>query len=402
MLEAKVIELKKKISELYNLYLNSDNKKEYITKLGKMFNIPIFDVLANNYRIVSIDIDNLSIVIEDIRHNIIYNASYTSDLVNYKGNVIRFIEVTEIDSKKYLKRIYHIGDERPIISNMVFEKYGEVLEFIKEESHDENTFLDNGKKLTIRYLVNNDGNYVPLLTRMDKRNNEDSFERIYTYDGIDYNCDGILIDKSIYVEDGNMVYIVDDFATKTPLAYLKGICFENTQIDIDKYKVNGINLNTYESLANDKTNSAIIFRGVVEDELCLLEIYKNDECINIKYHKRNNVIESDNDFEVLFENTEFPILNKGKINVLEIDLIINELKRDLFINMVVNELTRFSKKIYIKDKMIEEEYDPLSPGLLLDKEFDIIADVVSKNEEGYMSFIRNEFNIIANINGKNK
>ena len=70
--------------------------------------------------------------------------------------------------------------------------------------------------------------------------------------------------------------------------------------------------------------------------------------------------------------------------------------------MVVNELTRFSKKIYIKDKMIEEEYDPLSPGLLLDKEFDIIADVVSKNEEGYMSFIRNEFNIIANINGKNK
>lgn len=103
MLEEKIIELKESINRLYNLYLESDNKKEYITKLAKIFNIPIYEVLANNYRISSIDIDNLSITIEDVRYNITYNATYTSnlDLFRFSGNIIRFVEVTEVDSKKY-------------------------------------------------------------------------------------------------------------------------------------------------------------------------------------------------------------------------------------------------------------------------------------------------------------
>jgi len=404
MYESKINEIKKIIWELYNSYLKSDNKKEYITKLGKLFNIPIFDVLAVNYKIVSIDIENLSIVIEDIRYGITYNASYTSncDLFEFSGNVIRFIEVIEVDSEKYIKNVYHIGEDKPVISQMIFERDGQVLEFIKEESNDENTFLDNGKKLMIRYLEKDNEVYMPLLTRIEKRIGDDSFERIFTYDGVNYNSEGNLVDKSIYVVNNDMVYIIDDNISNTPIGYLKGICFENTHIDINRYKVNGINLDEFDELINKNTLSAIIFKGIFEDELCIYEIYKNNECINIKYYKHNNVIDNVENIEVHSENIELPILNSGKISVLEIDLIMNALKNDGFINIVINELNRFVKKICIKDRFIEEVYDPLSPRLLLDKDFEFIASVIEKNKDAYIKLISDEFRMISGLNNKKK
>lgn len=251
-------------------------------------------------------------------------------------------------------------------------------------------------------MVNSDGKCEQKFTRIYKRNNDDSFERIYTYDGIDYNSEGYLIDKSIYVDDKNMIYVVDELITNVPIMDIKGICFENTQIDISQYRVKGINLYEYEGLIDNNTVSAIIFNGVVEDQVSLLEIYKNDECINIKYHKNNIIIGSDNNVEVLFENIEIPITNEGKISVLEINSIIKELKKDTFINVVIGELNRFSKKIYIKDRLMEEEYNPLSPKILLDKDFDIIADIIEKNKDGYIRLISEEFNLIAKTNIKKR
>lgn len=393
MLEEKIVDLKEKISYLYNMYLECDNKREYITKLTKIFNITIFEVLANNYKILSVDIDNLSIVIEDIRYKIVYNSSY---VFNSKGI---FIETIETGNERYLKRVYSVDKDKLLTEHMIFEKDVKVLEFIKEYGINN---LNDKKKLTIRYSVNNNGVYHPLLTKIYECNNNDSFERIYTYNGMDYNNVGNLVDKSMYVDDSNMVYIVDDLAIKTPILYLKGICFENTQIDITKYKVNGMNLYEYEDITNGKTTSAIVFKGVVDNEFCLLEIYKNSELINIKYHKENNLIENDKDMQVLFESIEIPILKKGKISVLEIYSIIKELKKDMFINIVVNELNNFSEKIYIKDKLMMEEFDPLSPKLLLSKDFYVILDAISRGKDGYFNLIDSQFEALAIPNERNK
>ena len=51
------------------------------------------------------------------------------------------------------------------------------------------------------------------------------------------------------------------------------------------------------------------------------------------------ILTDENNFdfsEVYSENIELPILNSGKISVLEINLIVNALKNDGFINTVIN------------------------------------------------------------------
>lgn len=409
MYNQKIDELEKILGEIYSGYLDEGTRKESILQLGKLFNIDIHEERIKDYDIVSIDIDNLCIEISDKRYGVVFKSSYTSccDLLDYYGCRVRFIVVEEIDDDKYLKKVYHIDEDNPIITKMSFIQDGYALEFEKEVSNSEDTFLDNGEKLTIRYLRYNDGVFEPLITKIEKRNitpnGVDSYEREYTYDKGNVVTNGDSYDKSMYLINNNIVYVIDDLSVKTPVSYIKGVCFESTGVDMQRYMPSGMDVSNYDLLDDEDTVSAIIFKGIIEDNIHVLEIYKNSENINVRYRIQNNAIDESEVQTVHSENIELQRVDIGSISLGELDQIKQVLNaKDEFIHMVLNELSSFSKKMYIKNGYIEEVYNPLSPKTLFNKDFDLIAKSVCNYKKDYFDFIDNHFKSITHPNSKIK
>lgn len=402
MYSLKVSELKKLLEDIYNSYLNENRKS--IIELGKFFNIEVFEERTNDYKVLNIDVDNLSIEIRDEKYGIIYKSFYTKncDMLNYNGNILRFIIVGEISDERYLERIYNIGDAMPIITRMIFEENEYALVFEKEESISEDTFLDNGKKLTIKYLKSDShGTYAPILTRVVKVSDSDSFEQTYTYSDTNKVKEDNSFNKSVYVVDESVIYVVNEASFDKHISYLKGICIENMSADISKYMPYGIDIKNYKRLASKDTLSAIIFKGIIENNFHLLEIYKDSNYITISHRVQNNMLDEVEVKKVSNESIELPVIANGKISINELHRIIDSLdKKDEFIQMVLSDILFFIKKIYIKNGLVEEEFDPLSPRLLLNKDFDLISMAIARNKSGYFRFIDEQFNSKNNVKVK--
>ena len=404
MYSLKISELKKLLENIYNSYLNESTKSKSIIELGKLFNIDVHEERTNDYKVLNIDVDNLSIEISDERYRVIYRSFYTKncDILNYYGNTLRFIIVEKISDERYLERIYNIGDVKPINTRMIFEENEYALVFEKEESISEDTFLDNGKKLTIRYLkFNNYGMYDPLLTRVVKLNEGDSFEQTYTYSDANKVKEDNSFNKSSYVVDESVIYVVNEASFDKPISYFKGICIENTGVDISKYMPRGIDIKNYKRLASKDTLSSIIFKGIIEDNFHLLEIYKDSEYITISHRVQNNMVDDLEVKEVSNESIELPVIDEGNISINELYSVIDLLdKEDEFIQMILSNILFFIKKIYIKKGLTEEEFDPLSPRLLLNKDFDLISKAVARNKSEYFKFIDRQFKSKNNVKVK--
>ena len=404
MYSLKINELKKLLEKIYNSYLNENTKGKSIIELGKLFNIEVHEERTKDYKVLNIDVDNLSIEIKDEKYGVIYKSFYTKncDTLNYYGNILRFIIVEEISDERYLERIYNIGDVKPIITRMIFEEKEYALVFEKEESISEETFLDNGKKLTIRYLkTNNYGTYDPLLTRVLKVDDSNSFEQTYTYSDTSKVKENNSFNKSVYVVDESVIYVVNEASFDKPISYFKGICIENMCVDISKYMPRGIDIRNYKRLSSKDTLSAIIFKGIVEDNFHLLEIYKDNKYITISHRVQNNMVDDLEIKEVFNESIELSVIDGGNISINELHRVIDSLdKKDEFIQMVLSDILFFIKKIYIKNGLVEEEFDPLSPRLLLNKDFDLISMAIARNKSEYFRFIDEQFKSKNNVKVK--
>lgn len=404
MYSLKINELKKLLENIYNSYLNKSTDSKSIIELGKFFNIDVHEERINDYKVLNIDVDNLSIEIFDERYGVTYKSFYTKncDILNYYGNILRFIIVEEISDERYLERLYNIGDAMPIITRMMFKENEYALVFEKEESISEKTFLDNGKKLTIKYLKsNNYGTYDPLLTGVLKVNDGGSFEHTYTYSDINKSKENNSFNKSSYVVDDSVIYVVNEASFDKPISYFKGICIENMSVDISKYMPSVIDIKNYKRLSSKDTLSAIIFNGIIENDFHLLEIYKDRKYITISHRVQNNMLDDLEVKEVSNESIELPVIYEGNISINELHRVIDSLdKKDEFIQMVLSDILFFIKKIYIKNGLVEEEFDPLSPRLLLNKDFDLISMAIARNKSEYFRFIDEQFKSKNNVKVK--
>lgn len=404
MYSLKINELKKLLENIYNGYLSESTKSKSIIELGKFFNIEVYEERTNDYKVLNIDVDNLYIEILDEKYGTIYKSFYTEncDLFNYYGNILRFIIVQEISNERYLEKVYHIGENKPVITKMIFEEDGCVLEFEKEESTSEDTFLDNGKKLTIRYLkCNKYGIYEPLLTRIVKVNDGDSFEKTYTYSDTNKSKENNCFNKSTYVVSNSVIYSVNEVSFDKPISYLKGICFESINIDINRYMPYGIEIRNHKRLSSKDTLSAIIFNGIIENNFHLLEIYKDRKYITVSHIVQNNMPDDLEVKEVSNESIELPVIYEGYISINELYRVIDSFdEKDEFIQMVLSDILFFIKKIYIKNGLVEEEFDPLSPRLLLNKDFDLISTAIARNKSEYFRFIDEQFKSKNNVKVK--
>ena len=348
----------------------------------------IIEVLANNYEIVSVDIDSLTIEIK-ANYGTTFKSMYTSkcEYYNYNKDDISFVEVVENDGIKELKYIYNIGAEKPFSTSMIFENNGFALVFSKDET---NEFK---KRLTIKYMIYENGKYKPLFTNYYEINDGKTCERIYTFDNEKYYGLGNLVDKSTYVVNDNLIYVINDLESKKRSSYIKAVFFESLDVDVESYEPNIMDLSIYEELIEKNALSAFLFKGVIGMDFCLLKIYKTNEKIYIKYYRKDIYNE---DKEVYIETNEIPVFEEGKITDLEIYKISSLLNyKEEFISVILPELNSIFKKLSEKYRKMEEFYTILSPKSLINMDFKLIAEKIIRGKNECFSYMREHFEDIT-------
>ena len=187
---------------------------------------------------------------------------------------------------------------------------------------------------------------------------------------------------------------------------LSGICFENTNSNLNEYFPLSINPDRYQLIKEKKNTSAMIFIGFSKNSYHSIEIYKNDITIHIKYYEEKYCSKSLNNDNTVNKEIDLPLLNTDNISNEEIQIIINELNNQFsnneFINLISSELINFGKKIDIRKGIIEEESDILNPKLFINQPFDNIAKLVIKNKKEFFELISEQFVNATNIDRSNQ
>lgn len=97
-----------------------------------------------------------------------------------------------------------------------------------------------------------------------------------------------------------------------------------------------------------------------------------------------------------------PNLSTGKISSDEIQSVISSLKErckeNTFVHIIADELTTFARKIDVKKGLVQEELDPLSPKLLIEKSFDKINNLFLTNRDFYFHLIQSQYEMAINSN----
>ena len=416
--------LSRKVKRTYKRYTGErTDEKATLSDVAKFFNIPIDESRVEDYQVTKINFYSLEIEILDTKTNTTYNAHYTmnAELFNSYGGEVRYNSLVSTNENRKTESLYYIGKEEPIITVMTFYKGDYELVFEREMPNFVGTFGTPNERFAVRYLVNvkYKGENVKqnLLTRIFANNyveesgysKDDYFEQFYTYrTGQNFiNCNDNQ-NKYAYVRDNNLVYAIEKLEPKDIKNYIVGICFENTKMDKSYTYPHSISESDYPLLNDSRTNSAMIFSSSdYKSPNYTLEIYKDNYSINLKYRIKKSIRQNGVITEAVVEQKmDFPVLNEKNITSEEIKKIVAELQAkysdDEFIQLVSNELSFFAIKLDIKNGLIKEDLDPLSPKLLSDKSFDEICDLVSSNKDAYFDLVLEQFETATNIKIKDE
>lgn len=161
----------------------------------------------------------------------------------------------------------------------------------------------------------------------------------------------------------------------------------------------------YPLLNEASINSAMMFRFGTGDGIHhSLQVYKGKDAISVMYHSEKHHYEGKY-YEETIANEEYglPNLSDGTISSEEIQNLLSSLQARLedneVLDIISNELNTFGTKIDIRKGMVQEELDPISPKLFMDKSFDEICALISANKDDYFGLIREQFETAINVNG---
>lgn len=416
MYQDRIEYLKRAIKRTYKRYTGDrTDGKATLLDVAKFFNIPIDESRLEDYVVKKMDYTTPSIEIIDEKNDISYTSLYTgdADLLNFSG-AMQFNSVISTSPLRKEEILYYIGSEIPIITKMTFTdgEYDLVLE--REMANSVGIFVNDGVRMAVRYLQNvvYDGRNVkqPLFNRIYKnsyRNEvyDGAFEQTYTYGPHRYIKWDDTQDKYFYIRNNNVIYGINELEQKSLCNYLRGICFENTIIPASDYFPLNMYAKDYPLLSEASINSAMMFRFGTEDGIHhSFQAYKGKDAISIIYHSEKHHYEG-NYYEETIANEEYgiPNLSDGTISSEEIQNVLSSLQARLGDNVVLgiisNELNTFGTKIDIRKGIVQEELDPVSPKLFIDKPFDEMCALVSSNKDDYFRLIREQFETAINVNG---
>ena len=411
MYQDKIDYLKRTIKRTYKRYTGERTDGEASLKdVANYFNIPIDESRLEDYSINRIDFNVPSIELADKQTNTTYNSAYTynADLLNYSDGQVRFNSLLSVTPTHKIESLYYIGDESPIIEKMTFNDGEFDLVFEREFTNSVDLFINNGIQFAVRYLqqLNHNGRNVQqhLLTRIYKDSyrdgkHTDSFEQFYTYGINHYVKYKDTQDKYAYIKNNGVIYGINEFEQKDNHYILRGICFENTNVNLSDYFPLNMHPDNYSSLSDKKNTSAMIFNGFVGDCRHSIEIYKSDIAAHIKYYVEKRCFDTSNRDIIVNQELDLPLLNTGDISNEEVQIIINALNSqysdDEFINLISSELSTFGKKIDVRKGIVEEENDMLSPKLFINQSFNEIAKLIDENKDEIFKLASEQFNAIT-------
>ncbi len=411
MYQEKIEYLKKELKNTYEEYMEKKSNRTTILDVANFFNIPIDTLRLNDYVINCINFSNPSIEITDKRNAILYKAIYTgdADLLHYNGD-FQFNSVISTSAMRKEEKLYYIGCQTPLITKMTFFNGEYELVFERESANSVGIFSNNnGMKMTIKYLQNviYRGKKVKQLllnksyTIEEKEGScSEILNQVYTYGMHHFIKRGNSQDKYTYIKNNNIIYGINELEQKNFLSYLRGICFEDTNIPIRNYLPLSMSEKDWPLLKVPNVVSAMLFRFGTEDHVHhSLQIYKDKSNISIMYHSK----EYGDDEDVIHEEKySLPNLIEGTISSEEIQNILILLKikleNDIVLSIISAELSIFKEKIDNKRAIIQQEIDPLAPNLFINKSFDEISFLIGANQETYFNLIKKQFEAISFAN----
>ena len=429
--------LKRAIKRNYKRYTGerTDGQATLMDVL-RLFNISIDESRIDDYLIESIDYNVPSIKVIDKKTNTTYTSEYTdkAKLLNYSGNT-SFVNVIISNPNCKLESLYYIGTEELIIAQMTFTDGDYELIFEKETGNSIESGLDADSKFVVRYVKN-----VPVKDKQGKqqllskifmiKNNNETLEQTYTYSTqhfIKYDDDQ---DKYCYTQNGNIIYGVNNCRIRELIHYMHGICFESINVDVNRYLPYDIKTKDFPELANNKMyQSGIVFRGGTSNEIHhTFTIFKTKNQVDNKMESKENKVKSVEKVYLKYEAIKwekfgqengmpkykkmvvaskeaiYPRIDIGNITSREIrnitEVLDTEFEDDIFIQFVINELKVFANKMDIEKGILEEELEPLSPKVLINKTFDEIYTLVNSNKNDYFNLISEQFISATNIKNK--
>lgn len=432
MKDEKIDYLKRAIKRNYKRFIGerTDGTATLMDVL-KLFNISIDETRVEDYQVETIDYNIPSIKVIDKKTNTTFTAEYTDEakLLNYMGSM-NFINVNINNPICKLESLYYIGSSDLIIGQMTFPDGDDELIFEKEIGNSIGFGLDAKTKFAIRYAknVNEEERQgkQPLLNKIYMIKSDDNiFEQAYTYGTqhlIKYDDKQ---DKYCYNQNGNVIYGVNDCEVEELLHYFHGICFESTDVEIERYLPYNISIENFPELKDkNKYQSGIVFRGGTDEGTHhTLTIFKTrnqeDSVIDTKNNKVNydlylnyeaikweNFTNEDGmpdhrKVVVASKKARYPRIDDGNITTRELKNITKvldtEFEDNTFIQFVIKELEIFGNRMDIQNGVLEEVLDVLSPELFVDKTFAEIYDLVSSNKDEYFRIIKEQFENATHI-----
>lgn len=416
MYQDRIEYLKRAIKRTYKRYTGErTDGKATVLDVAKFFSIPIDEARMDDYVITNINCSTPSIEIIDRKNATSYTATYTgdADLLNFSGEM-KFNKVVSISPLRKEEVLYYIGDEIPIITKMTFTDGEYDLVFEREIANSVGIFSKDGIKMAIIYAQNivYDGRKVkqPLFNRIYKNSYKNkvydgTFEQTYTYGPHHFIKWDDTQDKYAYIRNNTVIYGINELKKKGYCDYLRGVCFESTNIPTSDYFPLNMYARNYPMLNEANIKSAMMFNFRTEDGIHhSLQVYKCKDTINVMYHSKKYHYEGICDEETI-ANEEYglPNLFDGTISSEEIQNVLSSIQaridNNIVFSIISNELNTFGAKIDIRKGIVQEELDPLSPQKFINKSFDEICALVSANKDDYFRLIREQFETAINANG---
>lgn len=413
--------LKRKIKRTYKQYKGErDDGEATLIDVANFFNIPIDETRIEDYTIKNISFKEPCIEIYDAKTKTSYIANYTynADLLNTYGGRTRFNRLRIHNPLATVDSIYYIGENTPLKSKISFTSGDYILAFTLENPHGE-FYSNDGKRFSVSYSKNVDyeGKKVEgtLLTRVFKKNYKEgvinrTFEHLFTYSLGHYIQKNDSQNKFTYSRADNIIYGIQEHDERKSKKHMRGICFQNTNVATGEYLPYSIREDDYPLLKDMNISAAMVFNGSTGSteeywDRDNIEIYKNKDDIQIKYHVCRHFREEGAEPKTILDQViNLPIKSSGKLTLEELQSIIELLKTqyasDEFIELVLRELQVFEEKIRVNEGLAKEELDILSPKLLIDKSFAEIYEEVNLNAETYFDLAKQQFESATNIDGQ--
>lgn len=376
-----------------------------IAKLISLFNITGLNEHAN-IDILSIDFSIPKIVLIDQDTKVIYVSELTnnSKLINYSYDTYQFISITEQHHDKTIEYLYDLN-YNPIVEKISYPNGKYELSLTKEYQQLDTTH--HYKKAIVRYseAMNYNGNKLmqPLLTKVTKDNYSDNkfdyrVENTFTYG------DPALVyklnpeDNYSYQIGNSIIYGTNESEEKGIVHYFCGVCFEDFKKVNHRYMPYSIEVKDFSSINDSNIKSGIIFKGGTGDAFHhVIEIYKSDDFLNVKYHVSQSV-KDESDFysrkDVISHDVNLPVQNSGMISSSLLrylaSYLVKQFSDDIFMKKVVEKLEEFAFKIDIKNNEATDIMNSLDSQMIIDMSIGEIIALIEGNEINYFEAMKKE------------